>query len=274
MNNTELLAFVSINGMDVPAGGNKRMVCPACNAEHENSFMIRKNDMSELTGYCFRVSCPISGKVIGNKSVYSYEKRNAVSSFKPRVYEGEKVAASRSLALWMFKKYNIPMSVSRREGLCYDTKYQRQVWPVYDKEGKQFGHMTKQMPDCKDSYPKWVTYFERETNKLHYPRANVWNMRYDSVVLVEDIISAIRIAQFRPAVALLGTHMTQGMVNELRQGYAHATVALDPDATTKAFKMARKFSGFFEKGMDFRPLLADPKDIETDEQLQQQLGKM
>ena len=275
MNSTELLSFVAINGMDLTNGTNKRMVCPACNAEHEKSFMIRKTELGELTGYCFRVSCPIYGKVIGQKGVYAREARTKISSFKPRVYEGSRIQAPLSLKLWLFQQYNIPISQLKAEGLGYDEVFNRMVWPVYDWKGDCFGHMTKKMPmAANDNYPKWITYFERETNKLHYPRANAWTSCTDTVVLVEDTISAIRIAQHIPSVALLGTHMTQGMVNELRQIWPRVIIALDPDATGKALKMQQKFGSFFQEGITVRPMNDDPKDILTDLDLLTQLGEV
>ena len=272
MKNNELLAFVSVNGMDLESGKSKRVVCPACNATHEKSFMIRKTDYGQLTGYCFRVSCPISGKVIGQKGVYEFPKEQ-IDSFKPRFYEGDKVAAPLSLRMWLFQQYNIPLSKTRAEGVGYDRQYNRLVFPVYDSAGNCYGHQTKKMPNSQDNYPKCVTYFERKTTKLHYPRANSWAADIDTVVLVEDILSAIRVSQYVPAVALLGTHLTQSMVNELSFIWDRAIIALDPDATDKALKMATKFGAFFYKGITVRPMQTDPKDVEKDIDLLTQLGE-
>lgn len=273
MNNSDIIAFTNIEAITLAEGKSKRVICPVCDAKHEASFQIRKSDLGDVTGYCFRASCPIHGKVFGMTQTNAYVPADSsVSSFKPRFYERQNKRAPVGLRMWLYKNYNIPLSKGIAEGLGYDEEYIRMVWPVYDRFGVKFGHMTKALPRSNPNYPKWVTYFERETNKLHYPRANMWTKASSEIVAVEDIISAVRVSQMTPAVALLGTHMTQGMVNELRDQYKHLIIALDPDATELAHKMKQKYGSFFKHGITVRPMQIDPKDFDTDLELIEQLG--
>jgi hypothetical protein len=271
MNTNELKAFVQIEGSHLANGNSLRVVCPSCKAEHEQSFMIRKSDLGDLTGYCFRATCPIHGKVVGDKSVHTYEAQT--SKFKPRVYEGQKQLAPMHLRMFLWRKYNIGLNKAVAEGVAYNEAQRRMVWPCYDKDFESFGHMTKAMPQASKDYPKWVTYFDRETVKLHYPRANIWNeYKGNTIVAVEDIISAVRIAQVCDSVALLGTHLTMDMVNELASKYDKLVIALDDDATKLAYNMKKKYGLFFLEGIDVAPMKQDPKDIVTDVELHNKLG--
>jgi DNA primase len=70
----------------------------------------------------------------------------------------------------------------------------------------------------------------------------------DSVTLVEDQISAMkyRAATGNITVALLGTHLTVAAAGEIQRYAKRVTIALDADATAKAFAMARRWGAAFE----------------------------
>lgn len=71
---------------------------------------------------------------------------------------------------------------------------------------------------------------------------------YDGVWLVEDQISAWKlwdVASVR-AVALLGTDLSAEKVAEIQKHANHVTIALDADATAKAFILARKWGAAFQ----------------------------
>lgn len=84
---------------------------------------------------------------------------------------------------------------------------------------------------------------------------------YDGVYLVEDQISALKlhhVASIR-AVALLGTSLNAESVAEIQRTARHVTIALDSDATGKAFLLARKWGAAF-KSCAVQILTKDIKD--------------
>lgn len=86
---------------------------------------------------------------------------------------------------------------------------------------------------------------------------------YDSVVwLVEDQISALKLHEVSGlrAVALLGTGLNMQVVAEIQKHAKHVTIALDADATAKAFILARQWGSAF-KSCRVQILTKDIKDM-------------
>jgi DNA primase len=89
-----------------------------------------------------------------------------------------------------------------------------------------------------------------------------WTSDYDQVVLVEDQISAVRAAYdgFH-AVALLGTNLDQEVVRAISMLKRPVVIALDADATDKAFKLAKDWGMAF-KSCRVAVLPCDLKDMD------------
>jgi DNA primase len=81
-------------------------------------------------------------------------------------------------------------------------------------------------------------------------------------VIVEDQLSAIRLVSTTGgrAIALLGTDLNQEKVSEIAKHCKEVTLALDKDATAKAFKLASLWGNAFEKFTVVR-LEQDIKDM-------------
>lgn len=97
-----------------------------------------------------------------------------------------------------------------------------------------------------------------------------------TVVLVEDQVSAMRIASSGvTSVAILGTNFYSDFVrdfNNWHRGEFDAIIALDPDAATKALKLARTWGPTFHRPPRVAMLKHDPKDYATDKELWEDLG--
>ena len=64
----------------------------------------------------------------------------------------------------------------------------------------------------------------------------------DTLVLVEDQVSAIKLAPYVDAVALLGTHLSEAKADEIKaQGYKQIFLSLDRDAVQEAIKLQIKW---------------------------------
>ena len=68
----------------------------------------------------------------------------------------------------------------------------------------------------------------------------------DTVVLVEDQVSAARMAKHVTSVALLGCHLNDTLLQFLAKHTKHLKIALDYDALDKAVKMAAQVSPLFQ----------------------------
>ena len=98
--------------------------------------------------------------------------------------------------------------------------------------------------------------------------------RMSPTVLVEDILSAIKVSIVgkqleRPvnAVAILGTHMTDTMAQEIRSKSSDIMFMLDNDAITKAAELVKKYSLLFNSTRIIFPD-RDPKDTSYSELLE------
>lgn len=85
---------------------------------------------------------------------------------------------------------------------------------------------------------------------------------YDGVYLVEDQISALKLWQVASvrAVALIGTHLSANAIAEIQSHANNITIALDADATAKAFMLARRWGPAF-KSCHVQVLTCDIKDM-------------
>lgn len=85
-----------------------------------------------------------------------------------------------------------------------------------------------------------------------------------SVWLVEDLLSKQRLNQEGiTAIALLGTHICDSLIEHLTDNYSSIYLALDNDATAKALRWKYKIGYLFE---DFTVVLLtkDIKDMDRD----------
>ena len=81
-------------------------------------------------------------------------------------------------------------------------------------------------------YPKWFMYGNKD-----YPFICGDN---DTAVLVEDCASACAVSHLYSGVALMGTSLPDSYIPILKKRFKKIIVALDRDATTKAFDISNQ----------------------------------
>ena len=142
--------------------------------------------------------------------------------------------------------------------------------PILDFRGYEIGNVLRLYPELcieqRQKPRKAISYW----NSTSIPTLHFQTFKHDvrSIVLVEDIISAIKIGRHRNCVALLGSHLSEKNAQHLLDlGICEVNVALDADAWDKAVKMKRQYSVLFRT---FNVLTwenkRDPKD-QSDEEL-------
>ena len=272
MHQQEAKVWLAIEGGSVADGQSKRVLCPFCNggSQREHSFVIR-NDSGQFRGNCWRGTC--------NKWIASGTRRVSCGGkvkrqFTPRIYWQETVKPTAKLLKWLKNVYTFTDEEMKLEGLKYSPKDGRMVWPCYDKEGKEFGVNTKRTSVTTDPYPKWMTFFDRETTRLHYPRGYRKNYRYPFLCITEDIMSAVRVARIAPVVALQGTSMVWEQVRELHSQTNKIILLLDPDKGGRdaVAKIRKNYGSVFPEGIESRSLICDPKSYGNDEMLKREIG--
>lgn len=161
---------------------------------------------------------------------------------------------------WL-KKYGITDSEIKHYRLCYNPKTESLVFPIWSGDrsdilvfwqeryfGKKFG------------VPKYITYggkdFELGIISNKYTK--------DRLVLVEDFISAIKVARFCTAAPLLGSSISARTLKWTCERFKCLRIWLDMDKASKSLREASRASGLIP---DVGSILTryDPKDYSSDE---------
>jgi hypothetical protein len=247
--------------IDLDIGESKTIYCPFCGVTHEAKCSITKEELGVLY-HCFRASCGAKG-FIPSLALHTPTMQNK-KTFKPKpvTHDMEKVPD------WLLEKLYNDHFITEEEVLLSRFKYapytQRLMMPAYTRQGFEFGYVGKYFGDDQDIRRKWkvVNYFETETTKLHYPIT--CNLVGGPVVLVEDILSSVRVGRHARTISLLGHGISNEQIKEIA-GYGRDIIlALDSDVIQKALSYKRKF-GFSFRNFSIQYLSKDPKDLTDDE---------
>lgn len=107
---------------------------------------------------------------------------------------------------------------------------------------------------------------------MHWPLSVERRPRFKTLVVVEDVISATRVAQIVPCVAMLGTNLTPSQFEEFAKITDKLILAFDNDAYKKACDYRDKWEGLFKDGIQAPLMLQDPKDYKNDIILEEMLN--
>ena len=222
---TEDYVATFIGGVNLYKGGRLRTDCPVC--EGHNTFSI--TDFTDCIKYnCFHADCRTSGMVTKGLSAESFSSAN------------RKVIPTKTDFTSTMRRDNFPYTalryldtvfcekayVDKLADIRYDYKKDRVVFCVTDNSGKVVDGAGRSLR--KETRPKWYRY---GAEKMPFICGTS-----DHGVVVEDCASATRIGHLVTGIALLGTHLFEGALSFLTD-YSKITIALDRDATVKAFDM-------------------------------------
>jgi hypothetical protein len=160
-------------------------------------------------------------------------------------------------------KYHLSETDISVAGIKWSNTTNRFVYPCRDLNGRQIAFVSRsEYPDVKPKAVTTVLVPEEPLCSFHVQRP-----QDNRLWLVEDIISAIRLSSRLNACALLGTHVSDGLLNEIKKGkFDSITVCLDADARESAVKLMERLGGLF----GHRALRVPKKDVKnmTPEELQ------
>lgn len=253
-------AQIKLGAIALPVGATTiDIVCPWCRGgqNQDQAFAVTRTD-DGLLYICYRASCPHSGFI---PAYGSSEARSGTVCKPVREFHRPLKALPNRLRRVLESKYELDWDTQKGQEWKYDYTKDRLYMPVFDYMGYQAGAVVKRLSDDK-SIPKTVLYGENgQYHRLHYPRLPEKPLvsAGNTLVVVEDIISAVKVSRILPCVALLGTHMSQDQACELASRYTQLVIALDPDAYGKALLMADKYGILFQD-VSVLDMDQDPKD--------------
>lgn len=257
------MSDVHIIASNLEPGETTRELCPRCGggSTKEKTLTVTLDYDGGLLWNCFRDRCDERGRTGGTTLPRETVAREKVV----KRFEGQTSPLSDFHLERIRKKWGITEPPywywtgdygGRIAMSVRSPKYMHRGWVLRDLRGV--------------ARAKALTYMEPEEIQQSWYKVN----RNAPTVVVEDIPSAVRVSMHSVnAVALLGTIINVEKATELAI-YASRpiVIALDQDATVKAFQIARKYGLMWD---EYRvlPLEKDFKDM-TDEQIQQKLGQI
>jgi len=208
-----------------------RMDCPFCN--NQNTLTIKKSQ-SKLMWYCFHASCNARGTTQKEMTIKDVESQllseNTENKKRFKVPEHFVTVLSTEKCLEYMKKNNCMRAYNRGfVDMKYDVKQHRIVFLI-KKRKEIIGAVGRGLNS--EVYPKWFMYGEKS-----YP---FMCGNDDTGVLVEDCASACAVSHLYCGIALMGTSLPESYIPIIKERFKKIIVALDRDATVKAFDIANK----------------------------------
>ena len=230
MNYTDQIEVIKDLSLD--EGQSMRMDCPFC--MRNNTFSISKED-SKVLWYCFSASCDAKGAFYTEKTMhdiehYIYHKnKDTDANF---VIPTNFISAHTNERCINYLERNNCMSAFTRAkaDVRYDPARDRVVFMIHNDKDKIVGGVGRALSSV--ALPKWYVYGSK-----NYPFICGSG---DTAVVVEDCASACAVSEDYAGVALMGTSLPTEYIPLLQNKFDNIIVALDRDATSKAFDIARE----------------------------------
>jgi len=232
----------------------------ACNGSSK-SLRIERREDGTIHAICFR--CGEYGsdnRTLG--TVQQIKKRYVGTGLSDETCEGSKTdkrdvgKVESDIFKWPIKashwvwQYGITTEEVRSYGIAYSEKQRRVILPIWW-HGEKRGYQLRKIYDD-DLGPKYITVNGGAPGFMSFATPHFY-----TIVLVEDIISAIKVGRNFPAIALLSAGITQQMKLELSV-YNTFFIWLDmdnPQVINNAVKLLKTL-GVFGKSI----LITTPKD--------------
>jgi len=225
-----------VQSLAIAPYGRYRSDCPLCGKP--NTFSVTDNGFERLW-HCFHADCHTKGgtgislTVDNSKSVFVKREPKQKETDTPFKIPDTFVSLSRNINAENYvKKVNsYDAYLSGLVDIRYDFQQDRVVYLV--KDGDRVVDATGR--SLTNSKPKWLRYGNSK-------RPFICG-RSDIAILVEDCPSACSLAVLCEGIALMGTSLLDEHIEIVRK-YKKIFVALDKDATSKAFMMVRRLHNY------------------------------
>tara|TARA_R100000008_G_C3529275_1_gene138352 strand:+ start:47 stop:826 length:780 start_codon:yes stop_codon:yes gene_type:complete len=223
-----------IQGDDV----DTRVDCPFCN--HTNTLTIKKSE-GKVMWYCFHASCNAKGNIKKEMSMKDVEKSILLSSnadIKKKFFIPENFVSvynTDKCTDYMKKNHCMVAYMNGLVDMKYDVRQHRAVFLI-KKDQEVVGAVGRGLNS--EVYPKWFMYGDKS-----YP---FMCGKHDTAIIVEDCASACAVSDFYCGVALMGTSLPESYIPVLKKHFKKVIIALDRDATTKAFDISNQLRYYMD----------------------------
>lgn len=233
--------------------------CPKCRAIGHDRAGDNLAVYSDGSKYCFR--CGYLETASGIQRIRGENERDISSTHREITLPRDVDSAIPDRGRRFLRDFALTEQDVKNNMILWSDYYQRLVFPYFSDEGL-VGWQGRYLGQGEKA--KWFSQGDLK-NILHV----VGNKLSKTVVLVEDIVSAIKVAHDIHVCAspLFGSHINMSKLLQLKKKYDTILVWLDKDVQTKAVKYAANGRVL---GMDVRNIITDndPKSY-TDSQIKE-----
>lgn len=141
----------------------------------------------------------------------------------------------------------------------YSPYYKRIIFPVYQED--ELVYWQGRLINGDDEGPKWLNIKKKGRENIYFYAPCLADKKIGGVVLVEDIVSAIKIARVAESIALLGSYIPDKLLLSLKDRIVF--IWLDEDKRLSAMKNVLRFNSVGIK-VKLRVTKKDPKCYEEE----------
>jgi len=252
----KLLESVKLLGLNMIAGTEKNgLVCPKCKGGRgrDKAFSIAATH-SHFKFICFRATCGFKGTIDRRSGTLTEGPKINKPTLNPYTYPTTRLEGD-------FFKNKFKLNAT----LKWNAYTGRVLFPIRDISLAPLGYVARGYAELgwNGNGPKTLNYISDDSNPfIHFPSTPL-----DSVVVVEDWVSAEKLKVYHDSVAILGTHMSPEVATYLaKHGIRVLYLAFDSNAWNKYSGIESKYGLMFKRieGLRWESGL-DPKDMSEEE---------
>jgi hypothetical protein len=216
----------------LPLGHKTRTDCPECGANTGTKAMMVSHSLKAYSGFCFACDHkPFHMK--GKQTLESLAELRRLNNESLQRTEGSALKLPNDFTtaiplegrLWLYKS-GITDKLRKQYNIGYSARLHRVVLPIYDTKGTLIWFQCRALLD--GQRPKYLQPSRDKTGVVFESTTRNTDATKERVVVVEDIMSAIRVGVTHKALSLLGTKADTTHVNTLSE-YSEVTTWLDSD---------------------------------------------
>jgi hypothetical protein len=245
-------------GQELAIGAtDNRTLCVYCDGgtSHERSFAITRQDRYTVAYKCHRASCGREGYV--HLSSGAGEEVQKTKVFTPNPYKGTTVALEYDDLAYLDETYDLDLEYVIKAGWARaDEPGFSLALPVISPIGTLRGLIVRRKLEDGRKYVHSYKIVDE-------PWLCWYRTSFRDVVVVEDQISALKVAKYATSVALLGTHLSQEKIDEIRNVAKTGKIwlALDKDASNRTFEYLKQYRLYCNGNLNGLMLSKDIKDM-------------
>jgi len=260
MNRDKLREAVRALSSGLEVDKTAQELCPLCNGGVSGDKSLSLTRRSEGVLYnCYRAGCGFRG-FEGTTYCLPTTSKKKKKQFKPKKFTVPTgYLAPPHYQFWK-DTYGIEQHVLDRNGVRRIHERDSYMIPTMNERGYVTGCIDRAFWGRK---PKVIGYKFIDFPSLSFAYTN-HSLKDKPLLLVEDMLSAMKAASFMPTAALLGTNISEKEINYLKKVTDNIWLALDEDATGKAIDYKRKYNLYFGN-FQLKILSKDIKDMSYSE---------